>query len=169
MVSRDLHVQGRTGIAQILGDQHGAFLADQEGSLGNMLIQATAQMAAGMAEAHRECVAAHIVWTDRQVANFQSLDAMHVETLVKNAAVFCDRAALSRGHAASPEGVPSGLDMAFDFFVSTANGTLSLLLTPFLNALNVLLAIVQGVSRLVLVRIEHSGRRGLAWLHGMGP
>lgn len=33
MVSRDLHIQSRTGIAQVLCDEHGAFLADEEGRL----------------------------------------------------------------------------------------------------------------------------------------
>lgn len=67
-----------------------------------------------MVEAHRECVAAHVVRTDRQVRDLQSLDAMHVEPLVKHAAVFCDRAALARSHAACPEGVPGGFDVALD-------------------------------------------------------
>ena len=62
MPHRDLHIQRATTIPQILRDQHGRLLADQE------------RRAVG--------VAAHVVRADTQIRTLESLDSVHVEALV---------------------------------------------------------------------------------------
>lgn len=80
MVFRHTHVESATSVAQVLGGQDGALLADeQRGAVG---------------------VAADVVGADGQVGDLEVLDAVHVEALVENT-VLDDAVALLWCHGAS--------------------------------------------------------------------
>lgn len=91
VVVRDLHVESAATVTQVLGRQHGALLTDEQCS------------AVG--------IAANIVGADGQISDLQTLDTVHVETLVKHT-VLDDAVALLGSHGARAQGVPGGLDVA---------------------------------------------------------
>jgi hypothetical protein len=92
MILRHLHVQRLTTVAQILTRQDSALLTNKQCSAVR--------------------VAAHVVWADGQVSDLEALDAVHVETLVKDT-VFDDGVAFAWGHGARAEGVPGSFDVAW--------------------------------------------------------
>jgi hypothetical protein len=63
---------------------------------------------------HAKSIAAHIIRADGQIAHLQSLDAVDVETLVDDATLGRDIAALAGGHAAGAQGVPGCFDVALN-------------------------------------------------------
>lgn len=80
MVFWHTHLQGAAAVAQVLGGEDGALLADeQSGGVG---------------------VAADVVGADGQVGDLEALDAVHVEALVEDT-VLDDRVALAGSHGAS--------------------------------------------------------------------
>ena len=93
MVVRNLHVESRAGVAQVLTGQHSALLADQQRS--------------GIR------VAADVVGADGKIGNLEALDAVDVEALVEHA-VLDDGVALAWCHGTGTERVPSGLDVSWE-------------------------------------------------------
>ena len=91
MISRHPHLERITTIAQILGAEHRTLLTDQQG--------------------RAESVAAHIVGADGEIRDLEVLDAMDVESLVKDT-VLDNIVAFAWCHAASAQGVPGGLAVA---------------------------------------------------------
>lgn len=79
MVFGHTHLQGTAAVAQVLGGEDGALLADEQGG--------------GVG------VAADVVGADGQVGDLEALDAVHVEALVEDT-VLDDRVALAGSHGA---------------------------------------------------------------------
>jgi len=114
VVVGNLHLQTLTTIPQILGNENGALLTDEEGG--------------------RVRVAADVVGADAQIRDLEALDAVDVEPLVEDA-VLDDAVALARGHAAGAKGVPGRLDVAFDPLLDVLDvlvGVLELLVVGFI-------------------------------------
>lgn len=82
MQHRHLHLQRLPTVPEVLRDDHGGFLADQQ------------SRAVG--------VAADVVGADGQVGTFETGDAVYVEAGVQDA-VFDDRVAFAGGHGAGAE------------------------------------------------------------------
>lgn len=138
MISRHCHVQRGTRVAQVLCGKHRALLADQKGSLDGMSVAASQRDGFTYAES----VAAHVVGADGEVADLEALDPMDVQPLVHHASMLGDRASLSRCHAAGSERVPGGFDVALDCEVRNTQPMGRLRLTPFLNVLDILVAVL---------------------------
>lgn len=116
VVSRDLHIQIGSRVAQVLRNQDGALFTDKESSLSIVIVSIYQRSReTKKRNTHAESVAAHIVRADRQVADFEPLDTMDIEALVNNASVWRDRVALSRSHAASAEAVPGCLNVTGNY------------------------------------------------------
>jgi hypothetical protein len=116
MVSRDLHIQIGSRVAQVLRNQDSALFTDKESSLSVVIVSVwQSPRETKKRDTHAESIAAHIVRADRQVADFEPLDTMDIEALVNNASVWRDRVALSRSHAARAEAVPGCLNVTGNY------------------------------------------------------
>lgn len=106
VVGRDLHVQSAAGVAQVLGDQHGALLTNEQSDTIS--------------------VAAEIVGADGQISNLEAFDSVNVETLVKDT-MLDNGVALFGRHRACAKGVPGGLAVPLDPLLDAQEVLLALL------------------------------------------
>lgn len=90
------------------------------------------------------CVTAHVIRTNREVRDLQTLNPMDVQVLIKYT-VLHDGNALFWSHATGTQRVPGGFDMALHW---TESVSMSLhqqqrtQLTPFFNMFNILLTVL---------------------------
>ena len=88
MISRHLHLQRSSTVAEILSSKHSTLLTDQQSCA--------------------ESVAANVVWADTQIRDLQALNTVDIQTLVKHTMLH-DIVALPWCHRARSQRVPGRL------------------------------------------------------------
>lgn len=89
------------------------------------------------------CVATHIIRTDGQVSNLQTLDTVDIESFIQDS-MLDNRISFLGSHRTGSETVPSSLDMAF---------------CPFNDMIDVFIGVNKIFADLLLVAVEEGGRR----------
>ena len=98
MVWRHFHLQILARIPQILGSQHRAFLANEQGSLWEH-VSLVHNDRWGRSRTYAEGVATNVVWADGKVRDLEVLHPVHIQTFIQNT-MFDDRIAFFGRHAA---------------------------------------------------------------------
>lgn len=106
MIVRHLHFQILAAVAEILGSEHGALLADEQSG--------------GIR------VASDVVRADTQVGDLEILSAPYVETRIQYS-MLGRLVAFFWRHRARTERMPSGFDMTLDPFLNVLQVTLGVL------------------------------------------